>query len=92
MLSFRREVGYREAAVARPETIVKSFHYHEVDFPFTLERIIAFGGSDSSALMLAAAVTARVTPSAVRMPATETLPAAVEALRRTPSASHMEAA
>jgi hypothetical protein len=47
--------------------------------------------------MLAAAVAAGVTPSAVaasavRVSPTETVPAAVEALLRMPSASHVEAA
>lgn len=42
--------------------------------------------------MLAAAVTAGVTPSAVRMPPAEILAAAVEALRRMPAAAHVEAA
>jgi hypothetical protein len=41
--------------------------------------------------MLAAAVTAGVTSSAVRVPPAETLRAAVEALRRMPAASHVEA-
>jgi hypothetical protein len=45
-----------------------------------------------SAAMLAAAVTAGVTSSAVRVRPTEILPAAVEALRRMPVASYVEAA
>ena len=39
-----------------------------------------------------AAVTAGVTSSAVRVPSAEILPAPVEALRRMPAASHVEAA
>jgi hypothetical protein len=46
----------------------------------------------ASAVVLAAAVTAGVTSSAVRMPPAEILPAAVEALRRMPATSHVEAA
>ena len=49
-------------------------------------------GPDASAVMLAAAVTAGVTSSAVRVPPAEILLAAVEALRRMPAASHVEAA
>ena len=43
-------------------------------------------------MMLAPAVTAGVTPSAVRMPPAEILAAAVAALRRMPAAAHVEAA
>jgi len=50
------------------------------------------GGPAASAVMLAAAVTAGVTSSAVRVPPAEILRAAVEALRRMPAASHVEAA
>jgi hypothetical protein len=46
----------------------------------------------ASAVMLAAAVTAGVPSSAVRVPSAEILPAAVEGLRRMPAASHVEAA
>jgi hypothetical protein len=49
-------------------------------------------GPDASAVMLAAAVTAGVTSSAVRVPPAEMLPAAVKALRRLPAAAHVEAA
>ena len=42
--------------------------------------------------MLAAAVTSGVTSSAVRVSSAEVSPAAVEALRRMPAASHVEAA
>lgn len=45
----------------------------------------------ASAVVLAAAVTAGVTSSAVRVPPSEILPAAVDALRRMPAASHVEA-
>ena len=48
-------------------------------------------GSAASAVMLAAAVTAGVTSSAVRVSSAEILAAAVEALRRMPAASHVEA-
>ena len=43
-------------------------------------------------MMLAAAVTAGVTSSAVRVSPAESFPAAAEALRRMPAASHVEAA
>jgi len=46
----------------------------------------------ASAVVLAAAVTAGVTAAAVRMPPAEILPTTVEALRRMPAASHVEAA
>ena len=42
--------------------------------------------------MLAAAVTAGVTSSTVGVPSTQILPAAVEALRRTPVGPYVEAA
>jgi hypothetical protein len=48
----------------------------------------ATGGPAASAVMLAAAVTS----SAVRVPPAEVPTAAVEALRRMPAASHVEAA
>jgi len=46
----------------------------------------------ASAVMLAAAVTVGVPSAAVRVPPSEILPAAVEALRCMPAASHVEAA
>jgi len=49
-------------------------------------------GPDASAVMLAAAVTAGVTSSAVRVPSAEMLSAAVRTLRRMPATSHVEAA
>lgn len=55
-------------------------------------RFVATGSPAASAVMLAAAVTAGVTSPAVRVPPAEIFPAAVEALRRMPAASHVEAA
>lgn len=49
------------------------------------------GSPAASVVMVAAAVTSGVTSSAVRVPPAEASPAAVEALRRMPAASHMEA-
>jgi membrane-associated phospholipid phosphatase len=49
-------------------------------------------GAAASAVMLAAAMTAGVTSSAVRVPPAEIPPPAVEALRRMPAASNVEAA
>ena len=47
---------------------------------------------DASVVMLAAAVTAGVTSSAVRVSSAEMLPSAVKSLRRMPAASRVEAA
>ena len=52
----------------------------------------ATGGPAASAVMLAAAVTSEVTSAALRVPPAEVPTAAVEALRRMPAASHVEAA
>lgn len=49
-------------------------------------------GPDTSAVMLAAAVTTGVTSATVRVSPAEMLPAAVKTLRRAPAAFHMPAA
>ncbi len=70
------------------------FTFSSVATETEAKEIVATGSRApaASAVMLAAAVTAGVTSSAVRVPAAETPPAALEALRRMPAASHVEAA